>query len=102
MSDHTGFPEILDGRVKTLHPLIHGGLLARRDDPVPRGGNKESRHCADRPFGRQSLPVLKATVAKGASFEDCIEDIDIGGPALLRAASKNHGLRHRRRGHNRL
>src|SRR5579859_2518543 len=90
VSDHTGFPEMLDGRVKTLHPKIHGGLLGIR-------GNKEHQAAmAEHDIAPIDLLVVnlypfEATVAKGAPFEDCIENIDIGGPALIRAAAKNHG-----------
>ncbi len=89
VSDHTGFPEMLDGRVKTLHPKIHGGLLGIR-------GNKEHQAAmAEHKIAPIDLLVVnlypfEATVAKGAPFEECIENIDIGGPALIRAASKNH------------
>jgi phosphoribosylaminoimidazolecarboxamide formyltransferase/IMP cyclohydrolase len=85
----TGFPEIMDGRVKTLHPRIHGGLLARRD---------EASHAeAMRTHGIEGIDLLvvnlypfEATVARGANFETVVENIDIGGPALIRAAAKNH------------
>ena len=85
----TGFPEMLDGRVKTLHPAIHGGLLARRGDPAHRAALE--RHG----IGAIDLLVVNlypfaATVARGAAAEECIENIDIGGPALIRAAAKNH------------
>jgi phosphoribosylaminoimidazolecarboxamide formyltransferase / IMP cyclohydrolase len=87
VSDITGFPEIMDGRVKTLHPKVHGALLAQRD-----------RHAdAMRAHAIEGLDLLvsnlypfEATVAKGASFEDAIENIDVGGPAMIRAAAKNH------------
>jgi phosphoribosylaminoimidazolecarboxamide formyltransferase/IMP cyclohydrolase len=85
----TGFPEMLDGRVKTLHPAIHGGLLARRD----RADHLETiaRHgIAPIDLLVSNLYPFAATVARGASFEDCIENIDIGGPALIRGAAKNH------------
>jgi phosphoribosylaminoimidazolecarboxamide formyltransferase / IMP cyclohydrolase len=85
----TGFPEMLDGRVKTLHPAIHGGLLARRDRPdhlaalVEHGiGEIDLLVCNLYPFA--------ATVASGAGREACVENIDIGGVALIRAAAKNH------------
>src|SRR5216683_989304 len=89
VADLTGFPEMMDGRVKTLHPKVHGGLLAIR-------GNKE--HAAAmaehqiRPIDLLvvNLYPFEATVAKGAIFDDCIENIDIGGPAMIRAAAKNH------------
>jgi phosphoribosylaminoimidazolecarboxamide formyltransferase / IMP cyclohydrolase len=85
----TGFPEMLDGRVKTLHPAIHGGLLARRD----RADHLETiaRHgIAPIDLLVSNLYPFAAIVARGASFEDCIENIDIGGPALIRGAAKNH------------
>src|SRR5215813_2174259 len=87
VSELTGFPEIMDGRVKTLHPKIHGGLLGLRD------------HHADtmKLHGIEGIDLLvsnlypfEATVAKGASFEDAIENIDVGGPAMIRGAAKNH------------
>jgi phosphoribosylaminoimidazolecarboxamide formyltransferase / IMP cyclohydrolase len=89
VSDLTGFPEMMDGRVKTLHPKVHGGLLAIRD-------NKEHAE-AMKAHGIAPIDLLvvnlypfEATVDKGAGFEDCIENIDIGGPAMIRAAAKNH------------
>ena len=89
VSDLTGFPEMMDGRVKTLHPKVHGGLLAIRD-------NKEHAE-AMQTHGIAPIDLLvvnlypfEATVDKGAGFEDCIENIDIGGPAMIRAAAKNH------------
>ena len=87
---YTGFPEMMDGRVKTLHPRIHGGILGQR-------GNAEHRDAmAAHGIGPIDLVVVnlypfEATVAKGADFDTCIENIDIGGPALIRAAAKNHG-----------
>jgi phosphoribosylaminoimidazolecarboxamide formyltransferase/IMP cyclohydrolase len=89
VSQLTGFPEMMDGRVKTLHPKVHGGLLAIR-------ANKEHAD-AMKTNGIKPIDLLvvslypfEATVAKGAGFEDCIENIDIGGPAMIRAAAKNH------------
>ncbi len=88
VSDYTGFPEMMDGRVKTLHPRIHGGLLGRRgvDDAIMAGH--------DIPFIDMvvvNLYPFEATVARpGCELADAIENIDIGGPALLRAAAKNH------------
>ncbi len=90
VADYTGFPEMLDGRVKTLHPKVHGGILARRDFP---------EHVAK--LEEHSIPTIdmvvvnlypfQATVAKAeCSLEDAIENIDIGGPAMLRSAAKNH------------
>ena len=90
VADLTGFPEMMDGRVKTLHPKVHGGLLGIRD-------NKEHAAAMQahdiRPIDLLvvSLYPFEETVAKGASYDDCIENIDIGGPAMIRAAAKNHG-----------
>ena len=89
VSELTGFPEIMDGRVKTLHPKVHGGLLAIR-------ANAEH---ADAMTAHDIVPIdllvvnlypFEATVEKGADYDDCIENIDIGGPAMIRAAAKNH------------
>ena len=89
VSDHTGFPEILDGRVKTLVPQIHGGLLGRRD--LPAHLEQMTAHgIAPIDLLVCNLYPFEATVASGATDEDCIENIDIGGPALIRAAAKNH------------
>jgi phosphoribosylaminoimidazolecarboxamide formyltransferase/IMP cyclohydrolase len=87
VSTHTGFPEMMDGRVKTLHPRIHGGILARRDD------HAEALREFDIPpidLVVVNLYPFEATVAAGKPFEDCIENIDIGGPAMIRSAAKNH------------
>lgn len=89
VSSVTGFPEIMDGRVKTLHPKIHGGILARRDVASHVDAMQEHN------IGGIDLVVLnlypfEETVAKGASYEDTVEQIDIGGPAMLRASAKNH------------
>jgi phosphoribosylaminoimidazolecarboxamide formyltransferase/IMP cyclohydrolase len=89
VSDHTGFPEILDGRVKTLVPQIHGGLLGRRDDPK-HVAQMEEHKIAPIDLLVSNLYPFEATVAKGASHEETVEEIDIGGPALTRAAAKNH------------
>src|SRR5476651_1055104 len=89
VAELTGFAEMMDGRVKTLHPKVHGGLLAIRD-------NKEHAEAmakhAIKPIDLLvvNLYPFEATVAKGAAFDDCIENIDIGGPAMIRAAAKNH------------
>jgi phosphoribosylaminoimidazolecarboxamide formyltransferase / IMP cyclohydrolase len=88
VADHTGFPEIMDGRVKTLHPKIHGGLLGRRD--VDAAVMRE--HGID-PIDLLvvNLYPFAATVARpGCSYDDAVENIDIGGPAMVRAAAKNH------------
>jgi phosphoribosylaminoimidazolecarboxamide formyltransferase/IMP cyclohydrolase len=85
----TGFPEILDGRVKTLHPAIHAGLLARRDLPAHEAALAQ-HHLERFDLLVVNLYPFEATLAAGAGFDDCIENIDVGGPAMLRAAAKNH------------
>ncbi|WP_119301485.1 bifunctional phosphoribosylaminoimidazolecarboxamide formyltransferase/IMP cyclohydrolase [Dongia deserti] len=89
VSEHTGFPEIMDGRVKTLHPKIHGGLLARRDLSEHVAAQK-AHGIADIDLLAVNLYPFEATVAKGADRDTIIENIDIGGPAMIRAAAKNH------------
>ncbi len=89
VSDLTGFPEMMDGRLKTLHPLVHGGLLAIRDDEAHRDA-QASHDIADIDLLVVNLYPFEETVAAGADFADCIENIDIGGPAMIRAAAKNH------------
>ena len=91
VSDLTGFPEMMDGRVKTLHPMVHGGLLALRDNAGHRASMDE--------HGIEGIDLLvvnlypfEETVAKGADWDTCIENIDIGGPAMIRAAAKNHAF----------
>src|SRR5215218_8956980 len=90
VSDLTGFPEMMDGRVKTLHPAVHGGLLAVRANP--------EHQAAMLAHGIPPIDLLvsnlypfEATLASGKGYEACIENIDIGGPAMIRAAAKNHG-----------
>ena len=89
VADLTGFPELLDGRVKTLHPKVHGGLLAIRENP--------EHEAAMLAHGIAPIDLLavnfypfEATIDWGATFADCIENIDIGGPAMIRAAAKNY------------
>ena len=91
VADLTGFPEMMDGRVKTLHPAVHGGLLALRD-------NDDHVQAMDT-HGIVPIDLLivnlypfEETVAQGADYDTCIENIDIGGPAMIRAAAKNHGF----------
>jgi phosphoribosylaminoimidazolecarboxamide formyltransferase/IMP cyclohydrolase len=89
VSDHTGSPEILDGRVKTLHPKIHGGILARR------GSADHRRQIAEHGIGPIDLVCVNlyafaAVTARGGTFEEAIENIDIGGPSMVRSAAKNH------------
>ncbi len=86
----TGFPEMLDGRVKTLHPAIHGGILARRDAPAHREA-LERHGIGAIDLVAVNLYPFEATVAKaGIGFEEALEQIDVGGPAMIRAAAKNH------------
>ncbi len=89
VSEHTGFPEIMDGRVKTLHPAIHGGILARRDSAEHSHAMAE-HGIAPIDLVAVNLYPFRETLAKGAARAECIENIDIGGPALIRAAAKNH------------
>ena len=89
VADHTGFPEILDGRVKTLVPQIHGGILGRRDSAEHLAQMAE-HDIAPIDLVAVNLYPFEATVAKGAPDAECVENIDIGGPALIRAAAKNH------------
>ena len=91
VAEVTGFPEMMDGRVKTLHPVVHGGLLARRDNDGHLAAMSEHG------IGEIDLLVVnlypfEETVAKGADFDTCIENIDIGGPAMIRSAAKNHAF----------
>ena len=91
VADYTGFPEMMDGRVKTLQPKIHGGILARRDD------DGHLAAMAEHDIGAIDLVVInlypfEETIAGGSDFDTAIENIDIGGPALIRAAAKNHAF----------
>jgi len=90
VADLTGFPEMMDGRVKTLNPIVHGGILAYRDAP------EHAKAMADHGIGPidivyVTLYPFESTVARGAGFDECVENIDIGGPAMIRSAAKNHG-----------
>src|ERR1700744_4387420 len=89
VSDLTGFPEMMDGRVKTLHPKVHGGLLGIRDK-ADHASAMKTHDIAQLDLLVVNLYPFEATVDKGADFEECIENIDIGGPAMIRAAAKNH------------
>jgi phosphoribosylaminoimidazolecarboxamide formyltransferase/IMP cyclohydrolase len=89
VSDVTGFPEMLDGRVKTLHPRIHGGLLARRDLPAHMAALKEHGIGTIDLLVINLYPFAQATARADCTLDDAIENIDIGGPAMLRAAAKN-------------
>src|SRR5512138_915984 len=90
ISEYTGFPEMLDGRVKTLHPKVHGGLLGIRSNPEHV---KQMNQHGIQPIDLVvvNLYPFEQTIAKpGVSFEEAIENIDIGGPTMLRSAAKNH------------
>ncbi len=90
VGDYTGFPEMMDGRVKTLHPKIHGGLLGRRDVPEHMAAMRE-HGIAPIDLVVVNLYPFAQTIAKpGVTFEEAIENIDIGGPSMLRSAAKNH------------
>ena len=89
ISDLTGFPEMMDGRVKTLHPKVHGGLLAVRDKP-DHAAAMEAHAIGGIDLVVVNLYPFEAMVAKGASYADTVEEIDIGGPAMTRSAAKNH------------
>src|SRR5438270_11076932 len=89
VSDLTGFPDMMDGRVKTLHPKVHGGLLAIRDNKEHANAMK-AHGIAPIDLLVVNLYPFEETVDKGAGYDDCIENIDIGGPAMIRAAAKNH------------
>ena len=89
VSDLTGFPEMMDGRVKTLHPVVHGGLLAVRDNPE-HAAAMEQHGIGAIDLVVVNLYPFEATVAKGAAREEVIENIDIGGPSMVRSAAKNH------------
>ena len=89
VSEHTGFPEIMDGRVKTLHPLVHGGLLAVRSNAEHVAAMKQ-HNIAPIDLVVINLYPFEKTVAAGAPAAECIENIDIGGPSMIRSAAKNH------------
>ncbi len=89
VSDYTGFPEMMDGRVKTLHPKVHGGLLGLREDDAHRAAMTDHEIGAIDLLAVNLYP-FEETVAGGADFDACIENIDIGGPAMIRSAAKNH------------
>ena len=89
VADVTGFPEMMDGRVKTLHPKVHGGLLAIRENPEHEAAML-AHGIAPIDLLIVNLYPFEATIAKNASYDDCIENIDIGGPAMIRGAAKNH------------
>jgi phosphoribosylaminoimidazolecarboxamide formyltransferase/IMP cyclohydrolase len=89
VSELTGFPEMMDGRVKTLHPVVHGGLLAKRDDAAHQAA-ADAHGIGAIDLVVVNLYPFEATVAKGAGRDEVIENIDIGGPSMVRSAAKNH------------
>jgi phosphoribosylaminoimidazolecarboxamide formyltransferase/IMP cyclohydrolase len=89
VSEITGFPEMMNGRVKTLHPLVHGGLLADRDIEHHLSSMKDHNIPAIDMLVVNLYPFAE-TVARGGDYDDCVENVDIGGPAMIRAAAKNH------------
>jgi phosphoribosylaminoimidazolecarboxamide formyltransferase/IMP cyclohydrolase len=90
VSEYTGFPEMMDGRVKTLHPRIHGGLLGRRDNPEDLSA-METHGIRPIDMVVVNLYPFEATVARqDCSLEEAIENIDIGGPTMIRSAAKNY------------
>src|SRR3954454_7672896 len=92
VQDYTGFPEMMEGRVKTLHPKVHGGILARRDRP-DHVKAMEEHGIPPIDMVVVNLYPFEQTVAKsGCTMDDAIENIDIGGPAMVRAAAKNHAF----------
>ncbi len=91
VAEVTGFPEMMDGRVKTLHPVVHGGLLALRDN-ADHVAAMEAHDIGGIDLVVVNLYPFEETVAKGAAYDEVIENIDIGGPAMIRSAAKNHGF----------
>jgi phosphoribosylaminoimidazolecarboxamide formyltransferase/IMP cyclohydrolase len=91
VSDYTGFPEMLDGRVKTLHPKVHGGILGRRDLPEHLATMSEHGIAPIDLVVVNLYPFQQTVAKKDCTLDDAIENIDIGGPAMVRAAAKNHG-----------
>src|SRR6266540_1649863 len=90
LGDYTGFPEILDGRVKTLHPKVHGGLLYRRGNAIHEATIKKHKIAPIDLLAVNLYPFEQTVVRSDVALEEAIENIDIGGPALLRSAAKNH------------
>jgi phosphoribosylaminoimidazolecarboxamide formyltransferase / IMP cyclohydrolase len=89
VSEYTGHPEIMDGRVKTLHPKVHGGIMNVRGNAAHEA-DKQAQGIQDIDLVVLNLYPFEATVAKGSDFDTCIENIDIGGPSMLRSSAKNH------------
>ena len=91
VSDLTGFPEMMDGRVKTLHPVVHGGILGYRS-AASHAQAMEEHGIGGIDLVYVNLYPFEQTAAKGGAFDECVENIDIGGPAMIRSAAKNHGF----------
>lgn len=91
VASYTGFPEMMDGRIKTLHPKVHGGILALRDDTDHQRSMKD-HHISEIDLVVINLYPFEESLKKGAAYDDMIENIDIGGPAMIRAAAKNHAF----------
>ena len=89
VSEYTGHPEIMHGRVKTLHPKVHGGIMSVRGNPSHEA-DKAAQGIQDIDLVVLNLYPFEATVAQGSNFDTCIENIDIGGPSMLRSSAKNH------------
>jgi phosphoribosylaminoimidazolecarboxamide formyltransferase / IMP cyclohydrolase len=89
VSEYTGHPEIMDGRVKTPHPKVHGGIMNVRGNAAHEA-DKQAQGIQDIDLVVLNLYPFEATVAKGSDFDTCIENIDIGGPSMLRSSTKNH------------
>ncbi|MBC8021942.1 MAG: bifunctional phosphoribosylaminoimidazolecarboxamide formyltransferase/IMP cyclohydrolase [Burkholderiales bacterium] len=92
VADFTGFPEMMEGRVKTLHPKVHGGILARRDRPAHLASMKEHGILPIDMVVVNLYPFAQTVAKPGVTMDDAIENIDIGGPAMVRAAAKNHAF----------
>src|SRR5215212_2529211 len=90
VADVTGFPEMMDGRVKTLHPKVHGGLLALRDNPEHAAAMKQHGIQPIDLVCISLYPFRQTIETPGVTFDDAIENIDIGGPSMIRSAAKNH------------
>src|SRR3974390_783882 len=92
VSDYTGFPEMMDGRLKTLHPKVHGGILCRHDNPQDMKAMAEHGILTFELVVVNLYPFETTVARKGVTAEEAIEQIDIGGPTMVRAAAKNHAF----------
>ena len=89
VSEITGFPEILDGRVKTLHPMVHGGILARRNLPAHMEELAKNKIATIDLVAVNLYPFVQTVAKEGVTLDEALENIDIGGPTMIRAAAKN-------------